>query len=73
MGKSGDQSTDEFLAIRFPHLRKTWLDEINDAIGWLKQNFKGNATMQIPWNGGIPGEVHWFVKVTQGRPKNRMV
>lgn len=56
------QDTDEFLAVRFPHLSKSWLDEINEMVGVLKQYFSGNAQMHVPWSGGLPQQTEWLVK-----------
>lgn len=66
-----DQSTDEFLAIRFPNLDKTWLDEINEMVGWLKQKFKGNGELYVPWSGGIPQISTWSIKSSR-KKKPRM-
>lgn len=63
------QNTDEFLAVRFPHLSKSWLDEINDMVGWLKQKFSGNGELCVPWSGGIPQPGRWTINTKSAKKK----
>lgn len=62
--------TGAFLKVldgRYEHLDSTWLKtfltELNESVGRLKQGFQGNAIMQILWRGGKPGKIDWLVKV----------
>jgi hypothetical protein len=64
-----DITTGEFKAIlsrRYPNLDqswiKSWLDDLNETIGWLKERFSGNGHMYIFWRGGVPQEPEWTVK-----------
>ena len=61
-----EPTTGEFEAIlkdRYPNLDHhwivTWLDDLNEAVVWLKQKISGNARMCVPWSGGQPGKVQW--------------
>lgn len=65
--------TGEFLAVHYPNLdgpvMRRWLRAINDRIGWLKQNFSGNAMMQVSWRGGLPGKPEWSIKLKDSPEK----
>lgn len=55
-------STDEFLAARFPHVERNWLEMVNDTLGFLKQKSSGNGEMQTMWNGGVDAGTKWTFK-----------
>lgn len=48
---------------------KTFLKELNERVGWIKQNLSGNVILQVPWRGGKPGGTNWLVKMS-GKPKS---
>ena|SRR5579863_3111446 len=56
------KDTDEFLAVRYPHIDKSWLDEINTMLGQLKAWCSGDARMSVPFSGGIPQFTEWTIK-----------
>lgn len=62
MGKYDNMDTDKIVAVRFQHLNTTWLDEVNEMVGWLKQKFSGNGRMSVPWSHGSPLETEWTLK-----------
>jgi len=62
VGKNENQSTDEFLAIRFPLIRKSWLERISRKLGLLKQENGGHAEMRVQWKHGT---VHWTEWLTR--------
>lgn len=45
-------NTDEFLAIKFPGIRKSWLKRICERLKRLKQENGGNAEMTTHWSKG---------------------
>jgi hypothetical protein len=45
MESTGD--TDKFLAVHFPHLRKSWLRKINDRLGLFKADKKNGGNIEI--------------------------
>ena len=53
------QTTDEFLAIKFPHLRKSWLQKINWRLGWLKQFNGGHGEMVTRFSNGQDRWTGW--------------
>lgn len=59
--------TDKFLAIRYKHLDKSWLDKVNEMVGWLKQHLSGNGEMRVFWSGGVP-QTEWTLH-TKGVPQ----
>jgi hypothetical protein len=78
MGDIDTVDTGEFKAIlerRYPNLDqgwlKTWLDELNDSIGWLKERFSGTGHMYIFWRGGTPQEPEWTVKSEKHKDRGR--
>jgi hypothetical protein len=66
MGEGHKYDTDEFFAVHYQHLDKSWLkswlEDLNEMVGLLKQRFSGNAHMHLPWSGGIPQDTEWSVK-----------
>lgn len=62
MGKSGDQSTDEFLAIRFPHLKKSWLQKVNDRLATFKLENGGSVEAVIRWSKGHVQWMDWHLR-----------
>jgi hypothetical protein len=65
--------TDEFLAVHLPHLAplKDWLKYLNDKIGWLKVNARGNATMRTSLSGGRDEWTEWNYREEKPRsPKH---
>lgn len=55
-------STDEFLAVKFPHLRKSWLERINRKLGLLWQENGGNAEMHVRWRKCHPDWTEWSIR-----------
>jgi len=45
----GDQSTGEFLAIKFPHVPLNWLRKINQRLGELKQKNITQTEFTVQW------------------------
>jgi len=70
-------TTGEFKIVlekRYPNLDHLWiislLDDLNEAISWLKQKVSGNARMCVPWSGGKPGKVQWDAPIKPpGKPR----
>lgn len=61
-------NTDEFLAIKFPNLRKSWLTRLNQKLGWLKKKNSGNAEMRVHWAGGRDLYTEWTYR--EASPKD---
>ncbi len=54
--------SEKLVALRWPHLKKSWLDEVNEAVGWLKTRFSGNAKMLVPLSGGQMQRPEWLIQ-----------
>jgi hypothetical protein len=56
-----DLDTGEFLAVHLPHLAplKGWLKYLNDKLGWLKVNARGNADMRVHLSAGRDDWTEW--------------
>ncbi len=44
--------TDEFLAVHFPGIRKSWLKRVSEKLTSLVQENGGNAEMHVRFNRG---------------------
>jgi len=51
-----EEDTDEFLAVRFPNVPKSFLAGLNKRLAWLKVLNGGHAEMKVRWSGG---KVQW--------------
>jgi len=52
-------TTDEFLAIKFPGIRKSWLQKISTKLNLLKAENGGNAEMTVRWRHGTSQWIDW--------------
>lgn len=53
-------TTDEFLAIKFPGIKKSWLQRICSKLNVLKQENGGNVEMHVRWKQGVPQWTDWI-------------
>ena len=53
------EDTDEFLAVRFPNVPKSFLAGLNKRLAWLKVLNGGHAEMKVRWSGGKPQWTDW--------------
>lgn len=61
MGTNKSSDTDQFLALHFPHLPKSWLQRVNEKLGRLKAdpNNGGNVELCTRFNRGRPKWWDW--------------
>ena len=55
-------TTDEYLAIKFKHLKPSWLKRLNAKIGRLKEKNGGDGEQRIQWRKGHPHFDEWTIR-----------
>ena len=58
-GEGDLTETDKFLAVHFPHLKKSWLHRMNRKLGALKQENGGNVEMVARFSSGLLKWLGW--------------
>ncbi len=59
---ASNPNTDEFLAVRFPHVHKSWLERVNQMLARLFQENGGYAEMHTKFQGTQPVWTEWQIR-----------
>lgn len=52
-------TTEELIAVKFPHLKLSWLQKVNKKLGLVKKENGGNVEMQVRFGKGQPQWTEW--------------
>jgi hypothetical protein len=55
--------TGKFIALRYPHLDKQWLDSVNNGIAEFKKQNGGDVEMHVRWNKGRAKWTDWIIRI----------